>query len=210
MRFWRHVTFATKFLLLITLSLHKSQASEVNNQIALLPTTIDQSKQTNKIESVTFQQKSNQETEDKLLIDLTPTNTLAQPEQRQDQLPSSDFSKGITFGLHLYSLHTAPGFNDHNQGLYLELRNHITLGHYYNSNYKETTYAGYTYSITNHIDLTLALFTGYQIYRYAPLIVPTYKFPNVVESFNLRLAFIPKISNVINANVLHAMIERNF
>ncbi len=116
----------------------------------------------------------------------------------------------IMIGLHLASIHSATGYNDLNPGAYIELSNHITIGHYYNSNYKESTYTGYTYGYTDNIDLTMGLVTGYQIYKYTPLFVPSYKFPNLVNSFTLRLAFIPRFFGVVQANVLHAMVETSF
>jgi len=125
-------------------------------------------------------------------------------------LPNTQNPGKTTIGLHLFSTHSASGFNNQNQGIYLEFENHITLGHYYNSIYRESNYAGYTYSLTNHIDLTLALFTGYSLYKYAPLLVPTYKVSNIYEDYSLRVALIPKVPKVIDANVLHAMIEKSF
>lgn len=113
-------------------------------------------------------------------------------------------------GLHLASFHSATGYNDINPGIYVELPNHLTVGHYYNSNFHESTYVAYTYGWTKEIDLTLGLTTGYQIYKYTPLLVPSYKFLNIYDSFALRIAFIPRFFGVVQANVLHAMVERPF
>ena len=78
-------------------------------------------------------------------------------------------------GLHLASIHSATGYNDLNPGAYVEFSNNLTLGHYYNSNYKESTYIAYTYGYNSNIDLTIGFTTGYQLYRYTPLLVPSYK-----------------------------------
>jgi len=113
-------------------------------------------------------------------------------------------------GLHLASFHSASGYNNSNPGVYVELPNHLTVGHYYNSNFHESTYVAYTYDWTNEIDFTLGLTTGYQIYKYTPLLVPSYKFLNIYDSFALRIAFIPRFFGAVQANVLHAMVERPF
>ena len=122
----------------------------------------------------------------------------------------TEMDSRTTVGLHLGSFHSATGYNDFNPGIYVELPNHITAGHYYNSNYRDSTYLGYTYSYNSQIDVTVGLTTGYQIYKYTPLLVPSYKFLNVVENFNLRVAFIPRFFGVVQANVLHAMVEKSF
>ncbi len=129
-------------------------------------------------------------------------------EARCEEVPKLD--NPTTVGLHLGSFHSATGYNDFNPGIYIELPNHITAGHYYNSNYRDSTYLGYTYAYNSRIDFTLGLTTGYQIYKYTPLLVPTYKFFNIVEDFNLRVAFIPRFFGVVQANVLHAMLEKSF
>jgi hypothetical protein len=118
--------------------------------------------------------------------------------------------ENIVIGLHLGSLHSATGFNDFNPGAYIEFENHITLGHYYNSNYRESSYAGYTYPYDSNIELTLGLITGYPLFKYTPLIVPSYKFPKLIQSATLRLAFIPRFFGVVQANVLHVMVESSF
>ena len=200
----KSLKYALSALLLLTI--FKSHAEEPEKATSAADqTATEQKSQPNKVESITADSAS-----DPLSADKPSSEPEIKSKYKLDAAATQDKSTKKTLGLHLLSIHSAPGFNDHNQGLYIEFENHFTLGHYYNSVYKETTYAGYTYSLTKHIDLTLALFTGYQVYRYAPLVVPTYKFPNLFGTYTMRFAFIPKIPNVINANVLHAMLESSF
>jgi len=118
--------------------------------------------------------------------------------------------ENTTIGFHLGSVHSATGYNDFNPGVYIKFQNNITFGNYYNSNYHQSTYAGYTYAYNNNIDITTGLITGYQIYRYTPLLIPSYKFPNLIDAVTLRVAFIPRFFGVVQANVIHAMVETNF
>jgi hypothetical protein len=48
----------------------------------------------------------------------------------------------ITVGLHLGSVHSATGYNDFNPGAYIKFQNNVTVGHYYNSNYRSSNYVG--------------------------------------------------------------------
>jgi len=123
---------------------------------------------------------------------------------------SEHFESKTVVGLHLASIHSATGYNNFNPGVYIEFNNHFTLGHYYNSNYRESTYLGYTYSISSNIELTGGLTTGYQLFKYTPLLVPSYKFNNFIDSDTLRIAFVPRFFGVVQANVFHSMIEQNF
>jgi len=113
-------------------------------------------------------------------------------------------------GLHLASIHSATGYNNFNPGAYIEFNNHFTFGHYYNSNYRESTYLGYTYSFNSNVELTGGFTTGYQLFKYTPLLVPSFKMNNFIDSATLRIAFIPRFFGVVQANVLHSMIEKDF
>ena len=119
-----------------------------------------------------------------------------------------DLGTGLIIGVHTLSLHSAPGFNGVNPGLYVETPDGWTAGAYYNSERRWSVYGGKTLPVTGPIDLTIGAVSGYKAAPLFPLVVPSLRFP-LRDGFTLRLALIPKVSHG-GAFALHAMIEKRF
>lgn len=117
-------------------------------------------------------------------------------------------------GLHVGSQHfgkNADQFNNFNPGVYV-YHNGWTAGTYYNSERKQSVYAGYTweYDITHRLAVgaTLGVITGYSTAKVLPMLVPSasYRFAG---STSARLSFVPAVTKH-GASALHLMIERKF
>jgi hypothetical protein len=63
-------------------------------------------------------------------------------------------------GLHLRSIHSAPGFNDNNLGASLRWRCGLTLGALTNSVQRPSAYAGYTFNFAEHEKFSAAVTVG--------------------------------------------------
>ena len=115
---------------------------------------------------------------------------------------------GDTIGLHVASVHSEPGFNNVNPGVYYR-HNGFTVGAYYNSMRRLSTYAGYTIETSGRVTfaLTAGVVTGYPSRPIQPLLIPS-----VAYHFNsnaVRIAFIPPaIKHGVAA--LHLMVEHKF
>ena len=115
-----------------------------------------------------------------------------------------------TVGLHLGSIHDKPGFNDSNPGAYLKLKNGLTLGTVFNSENKQSYYAGLTLDkeLTESVSasITFGGITGYAL-AITPMVVPSVAYD--FGSFSLRTTFLTKI-NKKGANALSFSIEKSF
>lgn len=126
-----------------------------------------------------------------------------------------------TVGLHLgtkhfsqnkvSSKHAQGTWNDFNPGVYVKLQNGMTFGTYYNSERKQSTYVGRTFSknLTQNLEIaaTVGIISGYNK-SVLPLVLPTvaYKFH---QDFAARVGFVPKVNKQGSAG-LHFMVEKQF
>lgn len=90
-----------------------------------------------------------------------------------------------TIGTHVRSIHNKPGFNNSNPGLYI-VHNGWTIGSYYNSERRQSTYAGYTY-YTKLIDVTAIVITGYNK-PVVPALIPSKVF--MINNIGIRTSLL--------------------
>jgi len=105
-----------------------------------------------------------------------------------------------TLGLHLQSIHDRPYFNDDNPGIYLKTRDGFTVGTYYNSEYRQSTYVGATISAKG-VEISTLLITGYNA-SVLPVIIPS-----ILIKDKLRVSL---LANPFGASALHFSFEGKF
>jgi hypothetical protein len=96
-------------------------------------------------------------------------------------VPASSFAldRPESFGLHTVSVHSAPGYNGTNPGVYLLWQNGVAAGAFHNSYGRNSTYAGWLWRIdnANRFGVLLGAATGYgstsERMAIAPLLVPS-------------------------------------
>lgn len=115
---------------------------------------------------------------------------------------------GLVVGLHLFSWHSAPDFNDLNPGVYLKTPTGYTAGTYFNSERKQSFYAGRTFNVYEPLDVTVGGITGYSRGPLLPMVVPSMSVP-VGDATSLRVIYLPKLEPK-GAHVLHGTWERKF
>ena len=110
-----------------------------------------------------------------------------------------------SIGIHIGSQHDKAGFNNFNPGVYVN-HNGYTLGTYYNSERKQSYYAGYTAQgeLVRGLNwgLTIGAITGYAALKVAPLVVPSVSYHNNLLGGRTRLSLAVK-TNRDGANALH-------
>jgi hypothetical protein len=114
----------------------------------------------------------------------------------------------LSIGVHLVSVHGAPGFNNTNPGVFvtaLVKDEQVVVGTYYNSVRKQTVYAGWTYSFNAYADVTIGLATGYK-YPVVPLLAPSLKLP--FGPMQARITLLPNPQPKESA--IHLSIEYKF
>ena len=101
-----------------------------------------------------------------------------------------------TLGVHIGSHHfPSKDFNNVNPGLYYVADNGATVGTYYNSERKQSVYAGYTTEF-GWLRVQVGVITGYQG-RVLPLVAPS-----VGLGHGFRLTALPKVERS-GASVIH-------
>ena len=122
-------------------------------------------------------------------------------------------ARAQTVGLHLASVHSAPGFNNSNPGIYLRTRGGWTAGVYRNSEWRTSTYAGWTASTEVagpvRAELTMGLITGYRVAPVLPLLAPSLRVGGDTGPA-LRLTVLPKVHAKQGASVAHLSTEWSF
>ena len=122
----------------------------------------------------------------------------------------------IVIGVHLFSLHTAPGLEAANPGLYVRHESGDTAGVFRNSYARTSAYAGYTLETADRrFALTLGAVTGYPAKPVLPLAVPSVRFGlsglGVADQVAARVAYLPKPPGRIGrSHALHLSIEKEF
>lgn len=117
----------------------------------------------------------------------------------------------IVLGVHLFSLHTAPGLEAANPGLYVRHESGVTAGVFRNSYARTSAYAGYTLETADRrFALTLGAVTGYPAKPVLPLAVPSVRF-GLSDQVAARVAYLPKPPGRIGrSHALHLSIEKEF
>ena len=117
-------------------------------------------------------------------------------------------------GLHIGSQHfgkTADQFNNTNPGVYV-YHDGWTAGTYYNSERKQSAYAGYTIegALVGPFSygLTLGAITGYSRANVLPMVVPSVS-GRLTDTLSVRLSGVPPVGRGSSA-AIHLSIERRF
>lgn len=115
-------------------------------------------------------------------------------------------------GVHVGSHHFSGTFNNVNPGLYL-FKDGWTVGTYYNSERRQSYYAGYTFEgdLIGAVDygVTVGLITGYQRARVLPMLVPSVSAVNPLLGGRTRLSFVPPVGKG-SAAAVHLSHEWSF
>jgi hypothetical protein len=123
-------------------------------------------------------------------------------------LGASFWASAQTFGVHVGSVHDRDGFNNVNPGLYVRLDSGLTLGTVYNSERRQSYYAGWTWSAPLHerveASVTLGAITGYET-GVLPMAVPSLAVA-VGDNTKLRVSWLQKVYKR-GANAVHFSIE---
>ena len=106
-----------------------------------------------------------------------------------------------TLGLHIGSQHfPAQQYNNFNPGAYYIHDNGATVGTYYNSERRQSVYAGWTWD-SGPWRLQVGAITGYERAKVLPMVVPS-----VALGYGFRLTVLPKVERS-GSSVVHLMWE---
>lgn len=124
--------------------------------------------------------------------------------------------EALIIGTHLYTQHfnTEAGYNNVNPGMYISAKfeDHVcapTAGFYYNSERKESVWAGCTFTAgdRNQYRLIVGGVTGY-VKGLTPLIIPQYNI-GVTKDLSVGIGLIPPVK-VADGGGLHFTMEWSF
>ena len=116
-------------------------------------------------------------------------------------LAMSGMAHADTLGFHLGSQHfPAQQYNNINPGVYYIHSSGATVGTYYNSERRQSMYAGWTWG-SGPWRLQVGAITGYERRAVLPMIVPS-----VALGYGFRLAVLPKVDRD-GSSVVHLMWE---
>lgn len=111
-----------------------------------------------------------------------------------------------TVGIHAVSWHEKDGMNNVNPGIYGRWDNGFTAGTYYNSERRQTFYAGWTFADSSDtFAVTVGAATGYMRASVVPILVPSVRLP-MTDRFSLRVSVAP----VKDAAAIHLSFEGRF
>lgn len=109
-------------------------------------------------------------------------------------------------GVHVATAHFAPGYNDSNPGLYARLANGLTIGTYYNSERRTSTYVGITCTdLYKSVDVSVLVLTGYRTDP-LPAIVPSKRI-DLDNRFGVRISLLLPPNS---APAMHFSLEQVF
>ena len=116
-------------------------------------------------------------------------------------LALSGMAHAGTLGLHIGSQHfPAQQYNNANPGAYYIHDNGATVGTYYNSERRQSVYAGWTWD-SGPWRLQIGAITGYERAKVMPMVVPS-----VALGHGFRLTVLPKVERN-GSSVIHLMLE---
>lgn len=106
-----------------------------------------------------------------------------------------------TYGIHLGSWHSSPGYNNSNPGVYVRSGNGLQVGAYYNSYSRPSVYVAKFVELSPHVDFMYGLATGYP-WPVAPVGALS------VHVGNVRVMYAPSLGNKIaESHVVHLALE---
>lgn len=108
----------------------------------------------------------------------------------------------ITLGVHLATSHSAPGLNDSNPGLYIQLANGFIAGSYFNSWRRQSNYVGITLPVFDGaFDVSAVVLSGYRLDP-MPAIVPS-KRVSFGNGFGARISLLlpPNAASAVHFSV---------
>lgn len=115
-----------------------------------------------------------------------------------------------TFGLHVGSWHSEPGYNNSNPGVYGSTADGWTAGTYYNSIRRQSAYAGWTgrRDVNAYVsaEVALGLVTGYKVAPVLPLVAPSVVLHGT-SGPAARITVLPKFFDAQGASVVHLSLE---
>jgi hypothetical protein len=121
-----------------------------------------------------------------------------------------------TAGVHLGSVHSnnydavsQKPWNNLNPGIYFRADN-IVFGTYFNSVRKQSVYLGYSYAVTDNIDVVVGIVSGYNGPGYSakavmPMVVPSIHFP-ISGGVVGRISIAPQVAKG-GATAVHFSLE---
>ena len=116
-------------------------------------------------------------------------------------LALSGMAHAGALGLHIGSQHfPAQDYNNFNPGAYYIHDNGATVGTYYNSERRQSVYAGWTWD-SGPWRLQVGAITGYERSAVLPMVVPS-----VALGYGFRLTVLPKVERG-GSSVVHLMYE---
>ncbi len=116
-------------------------------------------------------------------------------------LALSGLAHAGTLGLHIGSHHfPAQDYNNFNPGAYYIHDNGATVGTYYNSERRQSVYAGWTWD-SGPWRLQVGAITGYERAKVLPVVMPS-----VALGHGFRLVVLPKVERS-GSSVIHLMWE---
>ncbi len=116
-------------------------------------------------------------------------------------LALSGLAHAGTLGLHIGSRHfPAQDYNNFNPGAYYIHDNGATVGTYYNSERRQSVYAGWTWD-SGPWRLQVGAITGYERAKVLPVVMPS-----VALGHGFRLVVLPKVERS-GSSVIHLMWE---
>lgn len=115
------------------------------------------------------------------------------------------FSTVAAVGLHLASVHSVDGYNNHNPGVFVRDECGFQAGAYYNSERRFSAYAAKTWDLKRvPVWAALGVVTGYRAAPVVPMAMAGVRIGEV------RIGYIPKLKGVNDTHVFHIMIEKEF
>lgn len=114
-----------------------------------------------------------------------------------------DHQTQYAIGVHVFSVHSTPrdnvagrAWNNANPGIYFR-RDNVVVGTYYNSIRKQSVYVGYSYPVTDYLDVCIGLVSGYNGPGYrakpiSPMLIPTFHGP-ITSRMDWRINIAPGI-----------------
>lgn len=116
-------------------------------------------------------------------------------------LPLFASADGLTYGVHLGSYHSSPGYNNVNPGVYVRTGNGLQVGAYYNSYKHPSVYVAKFVPLSRHVDFMYGLATGYP-WPVAPVGALS------VHAGKVRVMYAPSLGNKLaDSHVVHVALE---
>jgi hypothetical protein len=111
--------------------------------------------------------------------------------------------------LHLGTFHaSSENLNSFNPGIAVRTQCGIQAGIYYNSYRKPSAYVAYVHDFKGPFWIAGGVVTGYPASPVLPMVMGGVRIK--LDSYNLRIGYIPGIKKFDTVNMLHVAIEKRF